>query len=87
MYRLSDSIRTTHHSEGGAVLDIEHGRMFALNTVGSRILELLKEDLKEPEIIMRIASEFGGDLEITASDAKEFIERLKEHQVIEERPA
>jgi hypothetical protein len=43
MYRVSDSVRSTHGQDGAIVLDIRQGQMFNLNFVGSRILELLKE--------------------------------------------
>lgn len=87
MYRLPDSVRSAGHADSGVVLDIGRGRMFTLNHVGLRILELLKSGLQEPEIVDRIAHEFGVGIETAARDAREFFETLKQLGVIEERPA
>ena len=52
MYRLSDSVRSAGHADSGVVLDIGCGRMFTLNHVGLRILELLKEYGVETHVVI-----------------------------------
>jgi len=84
MYRLSDALRATHSQEGAILLDIQRGRMFNLNPVGSRILELLKTGSAESAIADEISREFEVAREIADQDTHEFIHALKEHRLIEE---
>jgi Coenzyme PQQ synthesis protein D (PqqD) len=83
--RISESIRNTHSQDGGVVLDIRHGRMYGLNLVGSRILELLKQDYQEAQIAEEISRQFGISLETATSDVREFLESLDKHGLIERR--
>ena len=51
--KLSAQVRSTHSQDGAIVLDILHGQMFSANVVGSRILELLKRERTEAQMIER----------------------------------
>jgi hypothetical protein len=85
MIRISESLRHTHNLDGGVVLDIRHGRIFALNLVGSRIVELLKTDYQDTEIANEISQEFGISPEKAAADVREFLESLERQHLIERR--
>jgi Coenzyme PQQ synthesis protein D (PqqD) len=82
MYKVSDSVRSTHGQDGAVVLDVQQGQMFSLNVVGSRILELVKAGSAEPEIVTSISREFNASREIVENDVREFIESLKNHKLI-----
>ena len=63
MYRVSNTVRSTHNHDGAIVLDIKQGQMFNLNIVGSRILELLKSGSKSveiPVVVKKIAARILG---------------------------
>jgi hypothetical protein len=81
--RISESVRNTHNQDGGVVLDIRHGRMYGLNFVGSRILELVKQNFQEPQIAEEISLQFGVGLDTATSDVHEFLESLDKHGLIE----
>ena len=85
MVRISENTRHTHNLDGGVVLDIRHGRMFALNFVGSRIVELLKTNYQETELTNQISQEFGISQEIAAADVREFLESLEKQHLIVRR--
>lgn len=87
MYRLPESIRSTHGQDGAVVLDIRQGQMFNLNLVGSKILQLLKSGASEPAIVDEISSTFQVSREIAEGDVREFIESLKQHHLLEFRGA
>lgn len=87
VYRLAGSVRTACRAENGVVLDIARGRMFRLNQVGSRILGLVKQGLREPEIVDAMMQEFGIGFEAAVQDAREFFETLHRLAVIEKHPA
>jgi hypothetical protein len=80
--RISESVRVTHTQDGGVVLDILHGHLFRLNLVGSKILELLKQGYGQPEIVERLAHEFGIDSLTVETDVREFIETLEKHRLL-----
>lgn len=85
MYRVSNAVRTTHSRDGGIVLDVERGRMFDLNLVGSRILELLKNGSSESEIVDCVSSEFSARRDLVELDIREFMQALRDHRLIEEQ--
>jgi len=85
MYRVSDTVRTTHNQDGAIVLDVRQGQMFNLNFVGSRILELLKSGSTESVITDQISTEFGVDRELAERDVREFLHSLKKYHLVEER--
>jgi hypothetical protein len=82
MYRISNSIRSTHGQDGAIVLDVQHGQMFKLNLVGSKILALLESGSAEPDVVNAIVREFDADREIIKKDVREFVELLKKHRLI-----
>jgi hypothetical protein len=83
MYKVSDSVRSMHSQDGAIVLDVRQGRMFNLNFVGSRILELLKSGSTESTIVDLISSEFEVGRDIAERDVREFIDALKESWLVE----
>ena len=87
MYRVSDTVRSTHNQDGAIVLDVRQGQMFNLNLVGSRILELLKRESTESEIVDEIGQEFSVGRELAQNDVREFLQTLKKCHLVEEREA
>ena len=85
MYRVSNTVRTTHNQDGAIVLDVRQGQMFNVNFVGSRILELLKSGSTESSIVDEIGREFGVRRELAENDVREFLQSLKTCQLVEER--
>jgi hypothetical protein len=84
LLRLPDSIRSVHSADGGTALDIGTGRMFNLNLVGSKILELLKSGYTESQIVTQISREFGASTEIVQLDVQEFLSSLEKHHLLEQ---
>jgi Coenzyme PQQ synthesis protein D (PqqD) len=83
--RVADSVRSTHNQDGGVVLDIRHDRIYGLNVVGSRILELLKSGNDEAHIVEEIHRQFGVDPAVACTDVREFLASLEKHRLIEHR--
>src|ERR1700722_12147079 len=84
MYRVSDTVRSTHDRDGAIVLDVRQGQMFNLNFIGSRILELLKDGTTESGIVDAIVREFGVGRDLAENDVREFLENLKKCHLVEE---
>ena len=82
MFKVSDSVRSTHGQDGAIVLDVRQGQMFNLNLVGSRILELLESGSSEGEIANVVSREFNADIEMVRNDVKEFLETLETHKLL-----
>jgi hypothetical protein len=85
MYRLSDTVRSTHNQDGAIVLDVREGQMFNVNFVGSRILELLKSGSAESEIVDEISREFEVSRDLAENDVREFLQNLKKCHLVEEQ--
>ncbi len=84
MYRVSDTVRSTHNEDGAIVLDVRQGQMFNLNFVGSRILELLKSGSTESAIADEISREFDVSRDLAENDVREFLQTLKKCHLVEE---
>jgi hypothetical protein len=85
MHRVSGGVRSAHGQDGAIVLDVQQGKMFNLNRVGSRILELIESGSDEPEIVNLISQEFSTSREVVENDVREFIESLRTHKLVSER--
>lgn len=85
MYRVSDTVRSTHNQDGAIVLDVREGQMFNLNFVGSRILERLESGSTDSGIVDEIRREFGVSRELAENDVHEFLQTLKKCHLIEEQ--
>ena len=83
MYRIPDTVRSTHNQDGAIVLDILQGQMFNLNFVGSRILELLKNGSTESAIVDEISRKFDVSRDLAESDVREFLQSLEKCHLIE----
>jgi len=84
MYRVPEGVRCTHGQDGGVVLDIRQGRIFNLNLLGSRVLELLMTGAAQPAIVAEISEEFKVTRNATENDVAEFIASLKQHHLLED---
>ena len=84
MYRVSESVRSTHGQDGAVVLDIRQGQMFNLNLAGSRILQLLKEGFTESVIVDEISQEFHVSRDTAEKDVREFIGALTKHELLQD---
>ena len=84
MYRVSNTVCSTHNQDGAIVLDIRQGQMFNLNFVGSRILELLKNGSTESGIVDEIRREFGVSRDRAENDVRTFLQTLKKCHLVEE---
>ena len=87
MFQLSDAIRQTQTMDGGVLLDVRHGRMFCLNLVGAKILELLKRGYDESRITDEISRDYGMSREVVRGDVTEFIESLEKNHILRTMPA
>jgi hypothetical protein len=86
MARVPEYIRTTHSPDGAIVLDVKHGRMFTLNLVGSKILDLLGRQYTTAQIVAELSCEFEIERETAARDVQAFLEMLERHRLIETHP-
>jgi hypothetical protein len=83
MYRVAESVRTTHGQDGAVVLDIRQGQMFNLNLVASRILEFLEGGSSQSEIVDKIIREFGVSRHLAEHDVLEFLQSLRKYQLVD----
>jgi hypothetical protein len=85
MLTISQFIRLTKSQDGGILLDVEHGAIFSLNPVGTRIIELLEEGQSLSSLVRQISREFGVSEEIVKGDVDEFLSSLQQQQLLNEQ--
>lgn len=88
MFRLSDAIRRSDTPDGGILLDVHHGRMFCLNPVGAKILDLLERGHDESRIVEEVQKQYEVNQAVVRADVTEFIESLERQGMLKTvRPA
>lgn len=85
MLRISSAIKRTLTPDGAVLLDVEKGRMFSLNPVGSEILELIARGLGEDEVARQLSAVYGQDVETVRADVREFLGKLGEQHILHTR--
>jgi hypothetical protein len=81
---ISQAIRKTDTADGAVLLDVERGQMFSVNSIGSKILELLDKGFAEAEIATQLSAACGVDLEQVRTDVHDFLEALNRHHILGE---
>jgi hypothetical protein len=85
MFQLSESVRRTKNEDGGVLLDIHLGRMFCLNVVGSKILDLLEKGFDTAQIAAEVSDAYAMDIETVRTDVRDFVEVLNKHHILQVR--
>jgi hypothetical protein len=77
-----DTIRSTQTQDGRILLDIQQGEMYAVNVVGSKILELIELGWDEQRIADELSRVYAVEIEVARADVREFIAALHKHQIL-----
>lgn len=83
MLNTSDNVRSTRTEDGRILLDIHYGKMFSLNIVGSKILDLIEQGWDEVRIAQEISRSYAISMEVARADVRDFIESLSKHHILE----
>ena len=65
------------------ILDMESGKYHGLDTTGTRIWELLEDQISFNEIVLQLMSEYLVEQEQCATDVKEFIYQMMDSGLVE----
>ena len=65
------------------ILDMESGKYHGLDTTGTRIWELLEDQISFNEIVLQLMSEYPVEQEQCATDVKEFIYQMMDSGLVE----
>ena len=57
--------------------------MFCLNTIGSKIFELIGSGCDEHEIANQVSAAYGADIDTVRTDVREFLEILSRHSILQ----
>jgi Coenzyme PQQ synthesis protein D (PqqD) len=82
MFEVSSTVRRTMTEDGGILLDIRLGRIFSLNVVGFRILDLLEKGFDTAQVAAEVSESYAMNLETVRADLREFIEVLTKHHIL-----
>ena len=82
MLTISRSARLSKSPDGGVVLDVDRGVIFSLNSVGTRIIELLQQGKDAMSVVEAIRREFRVPEEIATKDVADFFVILREQHLL-----
>lgn len=78
----STDISTRTIGDETIVLSLRTSRYFTITGVGTRMLELLAEDISLEELVGMIVDEYEVDPVIARRDIEAFLDRLRDAQLI-----
>jgi hypothetical protein len=70
-------------SDSGFIFNPSSGDSYSINPIGVKILQLLKEDKTEEEIIQRITEEYMIDKDTVEKDLYDFKNMLKSYKLMD----
>jgi hypothetical protein len=76
MSSASDRLRSTSTPDGSIVLNVENGKMFRLNPIGSLILTLLNTGTPIPQVLEEISRQCHIEVETIREDVLHFLSTL-----------
>jgi hypothetical protein len=82
MFTTSSTVRSAQSEEGRILLDLLDGRIFSVNAVGAKILDLVERGLDEPQIVDEIIRFYAVDLEAARPHVHDFLHTLCQYGVV-----
>jgi len=82
MLTISRSARLSKSPDGGVLLDVDRGVIFSLNSVGTRIVELLQQGKEEMSVAEAIRREFQVSEDTARKDVADFLATLREQLLL-----
>jgi len=87
MYRVPDTVLSTHNSDGGIIVDIQHDRLLRLNRTGSEIFQRVAAAQTQLQIVEALARDFHICRQSAQEDVANFLRSLEEQGLIYRIPA
>jgi Coenzyme PQQ synthesis protein D (PqqD) len=81
----SNSVKVAETADGAVLLDIRQGLCFSINPVGAIIWKHIREGCDSSQIAQYVVQAFDIPAEQARNDVQEFIEDLKQKQLVHER--
>lgn len=78
----NDDINSTDIDGQAVMMNIEKGKYYGFNDVGTRIWEIIKNPVKVEEIINILIQEFDVKTEICKETVVEFLNKLYEERLL-----
>jgi len=82
MLTISRSARLSKSTDGGVLLDADRGVIFSLNSVGTRIVELLQQGKDATSVAEAICQEFRVSADTARKDVSDFLVALREQLLL-----
>lgn len=64
------------------MMDINEGKYYCLNSIGSRIWEIIKEPISVKELISILLAEYDVDTKVCEDEVNDFLNRIYENGLI-----
>jgi hypothetical protein len=82
MYRVSDTVLSTHNGDGGIIVDIQHDRLLRLNRTGSWIFQQVEAAQTQLQIVEALSRDFHIRRQSAQEDVANFLRSLEEQGLI-----
>jgi hypothetical protein len=82
--RISASVRVAETQDGAVLLDVKQGLCFGVNPIGTVIWKHVSEGCEPNQISRHLADTFNISTEQAYNDVQEFLQELKQKQLVKE---
>jgi DNA-binding MarR family transcriptional regulator len=83
MYRVSDTVLSTHNHDGAIIVDIQHDRLLRLNRTGSDIFQRVATAQTQLQIVEALSRDFHICRQSAQRDVENFLRSLEEQGLIQ----
>ena len=80
--KVAQGVRETVNQDGAVLLDIEQGLCFSLNSVGTRIWEMIKDGRSVDEIADALEQDFRVPRTQILTDISDFLKQLENMRLV-----
>ena len=85
LFRIADHVSLTEVDNEMVLLDLNSGKYFGLNPVGSQILRFLDNNLSADEVSISIARHYHIELAVARKDVDALLEHMLDQGLIIQR--
>jgi coenzyme PQQ synthesis protein D (PqqD) len=81
--RPASDVVVARHGDETVLLSVGSGKYYTLNEVGTRVWDLLAEDVPVSEVVRRIAEEYDAPAGVIERDVAALIDSLSEARLLQ----
>jgi len=81
--KRNNEVFASHIDDEVVMMNIQSGKYYGMDTIGSRIWELINEKIQVQQVVDQLLDEYDVSEEQCKNDVLEFLDELNENKLVE----